>query len=241
MSSRVLVLHQGGSGANLLRSVVLNEGGGLEEAPIHSSTAIAALESYRVLLLDVGRPNHRLLEILMVWRDQAPGVTIIVVGSRTSRTNRLAVLESGASAYLIKPVVAEELAARVRAAFRHAQLQRPRPVRLSSAGKIIDFEARVIRSTAGPVRLTPTECSILEKLALHANQTVPRGDLVKSLWGSDPQKGVRSLRLFIRNLRQKLEPDPTHPIYLVTDLQIGYRLQLTGENPIDRLPGSDLP
>ena len=84
------------------------------------------------------------------------------------------------------------------------------------------------------VRLTPTECGILEYLASHANQTVPCDELVKMLWGADPQKGVHSLRLFIRKLRQKLEPDPTHPQYLVTDPTIGYRLQVPTEALISR-------
>jgi len=91
---------------------------------------------------------------------------------------------------------------------------------------IVDLETRTIRVAGGQVRLTPTECGILEQLASRINHTVPGGELVKALWGADPQKGVHSLRLFIRKLRQKLEPDPTHPIYLVTDHLKGYRLQI---------------
>ena len=79
------------------------------------------------------------------------------------------------------------------------------------------------------IRLTPTECGILEHLASHVNQTVPCSDLVKMLWGPDPQKGVHSIRRFISKLRQKLEPDPAHPRYLVTEPAIGYRLRVPVE------------
>jgi two-component system, OmpR family, KDP operon response regulator KdpE len=222
---RALLLYQAENTADLLRSVVLNEGGELEAAPFHTPAAAAPIASYRIVLFDIGRPTQRLLESLRAWRDQAPGATVVVIGNRTAQENRFAVLENGATAYLTKPLVVPELAARVRAAFRRTRPPVVRSRQVVFGAGIIDLETRTIRVADGQVRLTPTECGILEQLALRMNHTVPRGELVKTLWGTDPQKGVHSLRLFIRKLRQKIEPDPTHPIYLVTDPLVGYRLQ----------------
>lgn len=89
---------------------------------------------------------------------------------------------------------------------------------------------RIIRSPEGDIRLTPTESGILEHLSLHLDQTVRRTELVKILWGANPQKGVHNLRAFIQRLRQKLEPDPTRPIYLITEPTIGYRLRIPLED-----------
>jgi two-component system KDP operon response regulator KdpE len=172
-----------------------------------------------------------LLEVARAWRDAALETTLVVIGTRTAQASRIAVLESGVDAYLVKPLVLPELRARVRAALRRFRSQNARVRRLSIGEGTIDLEARVITTTGRETRLTPTECGILEHLAAHLNQTVPRNELVRTLWGSDPQKGAHSLRLFIRRLRQKLEPDPTRPQYLVTDPAIGYRLQIPVQGP----------
>jgi two-component system KDP operon response regulator KdpE len=93
--------------------------------------------------------------------------------------------------------------------------------------KTVALSIRVVRGSFGEVRLTRFEYSILNHLLAHVNQTVPSMELVRKLWPSDPTKGVHSLRAFIKNLRSKIEPDPAHPQYIVTDLAIGYRLRLS--------------
>ena len=93
--------------------------------------------------------------------------------------------------------------------------------------KTVALSTRVVRGSVGEVRLTRFEYSILDHLLAHVNQSVPSMDLVRKLWPSDPTKGVHSLRAFIKNLRRKIEPDPAHPQYIVTDLAIGYRLRLS--------------
>jgi len=93
--------------------------------------------------------------------------------------------------------------------------------------KTVALSARVVRGSVGEVRLTRFEYSILNHLLVHVNQTVPSMELVRKLWPSDPTKGVHSLRALIKNLRGKIEPDPAHPQYIVTDLAIGYRLRMS--------------
>ena len=135
-------------------------------------------------------------------------------------------LEAGLDAYLTEPIGLAELRARLRAAVRRVRPRNTRVWRLYDEGPEIDLDARMIHTSAGPASLTPTECRILEQLALHLNRTVPANELVGALWGGDQRKGVHSLRFFIKNLRNKLEPDPTRPQYLVTDPAVGYRLQM---------------
>jgi len=95
----------------------------------------------------------------------------------------------------------------------------------------IALGSRVVKSRAGQSRLTGLECAILNQLAAHVNRTVPSAELVRKLWPSDLSKGVHSLRAFIKNLRKKVEPDPAHPQYILTDLAVGYRLSLPAPRP----------
>jgi len=226
---RSLLLYEEEDHHELLREVILGEGCEVEEIPFDIQTAAIPVEGYCLVLFDIQRPTKRLLDILRDWHDTIPGATLVVIGGRTTQPNRIAVLETGVNAFLTKPVVVAEIQARVRAALRRFRSQDTRLRQLPFGPVTIDLEARVIRAVGGPIRLTPTECGILEHLALHVNQTVPFRELVKILWGPDPQKGAHSLRLFIRKLRQKLEPDPGHPQYLVTDPAVGYRLQVPVE------------
>jgi two-component system, OmpR family, KDP operon response regulator KdpE len=205
----------------------LGEGCEVDQASFETHTAALPSESYCLVLLDVRRPTVQLLDVIHAWVEEQPGTPIVVIGGRIAQPDRIAVLEAGVNAYLTKPVIVPELKARIRAALRRFRSQDLPRRQLSLGTDTLDLEARAIRGPGHYVRLTPTECAILEHLASHANQTVPGTELVKMLWGADPQKGVHSIRLFIRKLRQKLETDPAHPKYLVTEPKGGYRLQVS--------------
>jgi two-component system, OmpR family, KDP operon response regulator KdpE len=227
-NARALLLHEDNTDSGLLRTVLASEGCEVEEGPLNLHKSTPA-NGYRIVVFDIQRLSARLLEVIRQWRDGASETMFLVAGSRAAQASRIAVLETGVDAYLTKPLAVGELRARIRAALRRFQSHDSR-LRCFPLGSVtIDLEARMIRGSDRDRRLTPTECVILEQLALHMNQTVPSMELVKTLWGSDPQKGVHSLRLFIRKLRNKLEPDPAHPRYLVTEPTIGYRLQVAPE------------
>lgn len=225
---RALLLYEHDSNCELLRAVLTDEGYAVDESPLHLRTA-APVSDYCLVLFDVQRLTDRVLDITRAWRDEASGTMLIMVGNRTTQAHRVAVLESGVNAYLAKPLIVAELRARIRASLRRFHSQETRLRRFSYGEGTIDLEAHHIRVAGQEIRLTPTECGILEHLASHVNQTVPCNDLVKMLWGSDPQKGVHSIRRFISKLRQKLEPDPAHPRYLITEPATGYRLQIPVE------------
>jgi two-component system, OmpR family, KDP operon response regulator KdpE len=228
-SPRALLLYEEEDTRKLLRTVILGEGWKVEEVPFDSPTAAAPIEGYQLVLFEILQPTRRLLEALRAWHDGVPGTELVVVGSRITQAHRMAVLKAGVSSYLKKTTVGPELANRVRTVLRRFRSHNTRSRQFPFGTGMVDLETRCVRAADGQVRLTPTECGILEHLALHMNQTVPFRELVEILWGADPKKGVYSLRVFIRKLRKKLEPDPTHPIYLVTEPMIGYRLQAPSE------------
>ena len=221
---QALLLYEDDTVCLLLRGILREEGYEVEEAPLELRTSLP-VQDYCLAVFDIQRPNVSFLELIRAWRDTAPETTLIVVGNRVAQETRIAILETGGSAYFTKPVVVPELRARLRAALHRFRSHDTRLRQLSWGEDIIDLEARLARVAGREVHLTPTECGILENLALHANHTVPCDQLVRMLWGPDPRKGAHSLRLFISKLRHKLELDPANPQYLVTEPTVGYRLQ----------------
>ncbi len=227
-SARALLLYEDNSRCDVIRSIMSAEGCEIDEGPLDTPIPHPAV-GYCLILFDVLRPEKRILEIARGWRDALPDAGILLAGGRTAPSRRIAVLEAGVDAYLTGPDLELELRARVRASVRHFRSHQTRLRRLRFAGGVLDLEARVLTLNGRNIHLTPTEFGILDHLIQNANRTVPSGDLVKVLWGDDPLKGVHSLRLFIRRLRQKIEPDLLHPIYIVTHPAVGYRLQIESE------------
>ena len=221
----VLLLYEEVANRELLRSLLLGQGCEVREAPLAAQTAAPA-EGYCLVVFDVCRVTELLLEATHAWRGSVPDTMLVVVADCTDKHSRNALLASGVDAVLTRPLVIPELRARVRAALRRFRTQDGSLRRLVVGERTVDLEARLVTATGHKTRLTPTECGILECPAAHLNQTVPRNELIKRLWRFDPHKGVHSLRLFIRSLRHKIEPDPSHPQYLVTDPKFGYRLQV---------------
>jgi two-component system KDP operon response regulator KdpE len=225
---KILLVEEIQAGSSL-RSLLSREGCKVNESRLQTPSGAPAADGYCLILFHIRHPSALLLDVLRLWRDGAPGTALLVIGNRTSSAMRLAVLEAGAAAYLSRPASVSELAARVRAATRRVHSQESRVDRISLDGRVVDLEAHSITTPDGQIHLTPTECGILRHLLLHMNRTVPFGDLVTAVWGADPQKGVHSLRRFIRELRQKLESIPHQPKYLVTEPTVGYRLQTESE------------
>jgi two-component system KDP operon response regulator KdpE len=225
---KILLVEEIQAGSSL-RSLLSREGCEVNESRLQTPSGAPVADGYCLILFHVKHPSALLVDVLRLWHDGAPGTTLLVIGNRTSSAMRLAVLEAGAAAYLLRPASLPELIARVRAATRRVRSQDSRTPQISFDGRVVDLDAHSVSTPVGQIHLTPTECGILRHLALHKNRTVPFGDLVAAVWGPDPQKGVHSLRRFIRELRQKLESNPHQPKYLVTEPTIGYRLQTEPE------------
>jgi two-component system, OmpR family, KDP operon response regulator KdpE len=177
-----------------------------------------------MLLIDLGLPDGDGVKVIRRVRGWSQ-VPIVVLSARTMEEQKVEALDAGADDYVTKPFSAPELLARVRAALR-------RDVRGSAPSAVLQFGALHVdlarRESHGPdgeVHLTPLEYRVLACLARHLGSIVMQRQLIREVWGPERQDDSRSLRVCIKNLRAKLEPDVRRPRYLVTETGLGYRLR----------------
>ncbi|WP_201467013.1 response regulator [Janibacter melonis] len=192
------------------------------------AVAAAVDQQPDLVLLDLGMPRLDGVEVIHAIRgwSQAP---ILVVSGRAGSADKVEALDAGADDYVTKPFAVDELLARVRALTRRVPQAAETPaVRLGEV--TVDLAARsVVREGEGGrqhVRLTPTEWQVLEILVRNPGRLVTRQTLLTSIWGSEHVADTGYLRLYVSQLRKKLEPDPAHPRYLLTEAGMGYRLEL---------------
>ena len=195
---------------------------------VNGADAIAAAVDHRpdIFLLDLGMPELDGIEVIHGIRgwSEAP---ILVVSGRTGAADKVEALDAGADDYVTKPFSVEELLARIRALTRRVSSPDNNPVvRLGET--TIDLAARSVSHTRDgqtrQVRLTPTEWQVIELLIRNAGNLVTRQTLLTNIWGTEHASDSGYLRLYISQLRKKLEPDPAHPRYLFTEAGMGYRL-----------------
>jgi two-component system, OmpR family, KDP operon response regulator KdpE len=176
------------------------------------------------VLLDLGLPGVDGLDVIRGLRGWT-SVPIIVLSGRADSTDKVEALDAGADDYVTKPFGMEELLARMRATSRRASPREELPkVRLG--GLTVDLAAkRVSRDEAGDVHLTPTEWHLLEVLLRHPGKLLTRRQLLNEVWGPGYADATGNLRLYMTQLRRKLEPDPPRPRWLITEPGMGYRYQ----------------
>lgn len=183
-----------------------------------------------LFLLDLGMPGLDGIDVIHGIRGWS-GAPILVVSGRAGAADKVEALDAGADDYVTKPFSVTELLARIRALTRRAPQQEPSPV--VRLGEItIDLAARSAVDTSGGyrrhIRLTPTEWQVLEILIRNPGTLVTRQTLLASIWGTEHAKDTGYLRLYLSQLRKKLEPVPGSPRYLITEPGMGYRLDLDG-------------
>jgi two-component system KDP operon response regulator KdpE len=180
-----------------------------------------------VVVLDLGLPDLDGIEVIAGIRGWS-AVPIIVLSARSTSDEKVDALDAGADDYLTKPFAMSELLARVRAAVRRAAVPaaaEANPV-VQTAAFTIDLARRTVTRHGVQVRLTPTEWSLLETLTRNAGRLVPQRQLLHEVWGPGYEKESHYLRVYLAQLRRKLEPDPSHPVHLITEPGMGYRLEL---------------
>ena len=177
-----------------------------------------------LVLLDLGLPDRDGLDLLRDIRALSE-VPVIVLSSRDQESGKVQALDGGADDYVTKPFGAEELMARIRAALRHRlQQQGARPV--FRAGRLsVDLVRRQVLLGDSELHLSPKEYDILQQLVLHAGKVLTHRHLLKAVWGSELEADVQYLRVYIRQLRTKLELDPERPALILTEPGVGYRLK----------------
>ena len=176
------------------------------------------------VLLDVDMPGMGGMEACRAIRHAVARLPILMLTVMDSEDDKVLALDAGADDYITKPFQLRELTARLRSAVRRRNAQdsdRDRPIRL---GQIeLDPVKYRVQKNGRSIHLTPKEFEMLHYLMMHAGEPIPHARLLKSVWGAEYGDELEYLRTFVRQLRKKIEDDPRHPQYLLTDAYIGYR------------------
>jgi len=230
MSATVLVVDDEPQIRRVLRTTLSSHG----YAVIEARTGDEALEVIRgehvdLILLDLNMPGRSGLEICREIRG-ASEVPIIMLTVRNSERDKVQALDAGADDYVVKPFGSEELMARIRATLRRAAPAEALPS-FASDDLSIDFEKRVVALKGQSVRLTPKEFDLLRYLVSNQGRPLPHRRLLQAVWGPDYGDETEYLRVFINQLRKKIEPDPHNPRYIHTEPWVGYRFDPPAGKP----------
>ena len=176
-----------------------------------------------LIVLDLGLPDMQGHELLRTMRARNDSVPIVVLSSRDDEAGKVQALDSGADDYVTKPFGMDELLARMRAALRHQlQTHGERPIfRLGDLS--VDLVRRIVKVGDKEIKLSPKEYELLRMLVQHAGKVLTHKFVLSQLW--DDLSDAQYLRVYVRQLRQKIEADPERPHYILTETGIGYRLR----------------
>jgi two-component system KDP operon response regulator KdpE len=174
-------------------------------------------------IIDLGLPDIDGVAVIRRIREWSP-LPIIVLSARAQERSKIEALDAGADDYVTKPFGIGELLARVRAALRHAARPASGAPRLVMGEAVVDFERRTAQRAGTDVRLTPIEFRLLAALAKHLGMVVTHRQLLTEVWGPTHGEDTHYLRIYMKQLRDKIEVDPVRPRHLVTDIGVGYRL-----------------
>ena len=199
----------------------------VEAATAREGLAQAAGRRPDVILLDLGLPDGDGIEVTRRIREWS-AVPIIVLSARGREEDKVNALDAGADDYLTKPFGIGELLARIRVALRHGATLAggdPAPSTFEAHGVHVDLVRREVSREGQPVRLTPTEYRLLTLLVRHAGRVLTHRQLLREVWGPGAQTESHYLRVYVNQLRQKLEADAARPRLIVTEPGVGYRLR----------------
>jgi two-component system, OmpR family, KDP operon response regulator KdpE len=190
---------------------------------------LAQNQPFDVVLLDMNMPGIGGMKTLAKLRSIAPRLPILMVTVVDGEEEKIEALEAGADDYVTKPFSIREVIARMRSAVRRSQAPERNEDAPISIGEIqVQPKRRLVTKAGQPIHLTRKEYDILFYLMTHAGRAVTYGKLLTSVWGPDYRQEIDYLRTFIRQLRKKIETDPSNPRYLLTDAYVGYRFAESG-------------
>ena len=224
-AGRIIVVDDQAKIRRFMRTTLVAEGYEVDEA----KTGEEALESIRELrpdlvVLDMNMPGMGGLAACRAIRRDSD-IAIIMLTVRNSEEDKVAALDAGADDFVTKPFSTPELMARIRAALRRVPSAQTSPQRVRLGEIVIDFDERTVVRENVSTHLTPKELELLRYLAQHANQALSHRELLQAVWGPDYGDQVDYLRVFVKNLRKKIEPNPEEPQYITTEPWVGYRLK----------------
>jgi len=227
MSTSVLVVDDDLQVTRLVTGILVSRGYEVRTAS-EAGSAMASIGDRppALVLTDLDMPGMSGIELCRRVRETS-NVPIIIMSGNAECASEVAALDSGADDYLAKPIVSDRLLARVRVALRRS-LEAPQEAALGVGEFYIDFENRRVRVNGQTVRLTPKEFDLFVYMARHPNRVLRHKALLGAVWGEASEEQPEYLRVFMGQLRKKLESDPSNPRYLVTEPWVGYRFNPTG-------------
>jgi len=221
---RILIADDDPQMLRALRITLTARGYEVETAADGRAALDAAIRTHPdIVVIDLGMPGLTGIEVIEAIRGWSQ-VPVLVVSGRSESWDKVEALDAGADDYVTKPFSADELLARIRALSRRTQAAADEPV-VSFGDVSVDLSARVVTRAGAQVRLTPTEWRLLEVLLRHHDRLVSRETLLTEVWGPQYTTDTGYLRLYLSQLRKKLEPDPSTPRYLLTEAGMGYRFR----------------
>ena len=230
---RILVIDDEPPIRKLLRMGLSSQGYHvLEAADGRAALDTVGRDRIDLVILDLGLPDMKGHELLRVIRERDDTVPIVVLSSRGDETGKVEAFDLGADDYVTKPFGMNELLARLRAALRHGlAVGGERPVfRVDDLS--VDLVRRVVKMADGDVKLSPKEYEVLRLMVLHAGKVLTHAHILREVWGASTDS--QYLRVYVRQLRQKLEPEPERPRYILTETGVGYRLRAPDETDAKR-------
>jgi len=225
--SRVLVVDDEPQITRVLRTVLSSQGYQVRTAG-EGEAALSSFNEWRpeLVITDLFMPHMDGLELCRRIRSMS-NVPIIVLSVKGEERSKVEALDSGADDYVTKPFGIDELLARVRAALRRGGAE-PELASFEVGDYKVDLEGRRVHAHGNEVRLTPKEFDLFVCMARHPNRVLTHRTLLEAVWGEASQEQPEYLRVFMGQLRKKLEPDPSNPKYLVTEPWVGYRFNPQG-------------
>jgi two-component system KDP operon response regulator KdpE len=212
----------------LLRTSLGAEGFEVIEAD-NAEKALATIEARKpeVVILDLGLPDQDGLDVIRRIRRSGSKLPIVVLSSRGDERGKVEALELGADDYVTKPFGIAELVARIRTALRHRFQEQGGEPLFKSGPLQVDLVRRVVTVNGEEIKLSPKEYDILRLLVLHAGKVLTHRFIMQQVWGA--ASDVQYLRIYVRQLRQKIEKDPERPNLIMTETGVGYRLRVQGD------------
>jgi two-component system KDP operon response regulator KdpE len=227
-AGRILVVDDDPQIRRVMRVTLTGQGYEVDDAKT-GETALEKLrdERFDLVLLDMNMPGMGGIETCRAIRSHSE-IAIIMLTVRDTEADKVEALDAGADDYVTKPYNAPEFLARIRANLRRTPWTQGPVGRLAIGPVEVDFDTRQVTSRGRTVRLTPKEFELLRYLVAHANKVLTHRELLQAVWGPDYGDQVDYLRVFVNQLRKKIEANPSTPAYLLTEPWVGYRLQLAG-------------
>ena len=226
-NARILVVDDEPQIRRVMRTTLVARGYMVDDAR-NGEAALEKLraERFDLVLLDMNMPGIGGMETCRIIRSQGD-IPIVILSIRNAEKDKIEALDAGADDYVTKPFSTPELLARIRAALRRAPLIGPGTAEVLNLGRtVINFATHRVAMDGTEARLTPKELDLLHYLASNPDVPVPHAKLLQAVWGPDYGEEVEYLRVFINQLRKKIEPLPSQPEYLLTEPWVGYRLRL---------------